>query len=164
MPTSWTSWEDRSLLNPAFCSHMIWHAAGGGTTRVGAGISFEESFLVLPLVLHRRTREALPSTIRVSLPAWLSRNVAIRLEIGPRTRAFVPYTRAALLFGGAHDFLQVAGGRVYAQTRWRLAVKKALAQSSGEVRACAERSAFLGRWLSEAGDSTTILALMGVRP
>jgi hypothetical protein len=54
-------WEDRSheernLLNPAFCSTILWHAGKGATGRSvppRQSLSFIEAFLILPIVLHR---------------------------------------------------------------------------------------------------------------
>jgi hypothetical protein len=36
--------------------------------------------------------------------------------------------------------------------------------TSAEVTSCEKKSEFVGRWLAKAGSSSTILALLGVRP
>jgi len=68
--TTWSrrSHEERALLNPGFCANLLWQAARGCAAVGNGALSFEESFLVLPFVLHRETREMLPRDTRTS---WL---------------------------------------------------------------------------------------------
>jgi hypothetical protein len=37
-------------------------------------------------------------------------------------------------------------------------------QASDEVRECAKRAEFVGKWLAQTGSAPTVLALLGVRP
>ncbi len=62
--------EEQSLLNPAFCAMLIWKAATGYKSEGGAMLSFEESYLVAPIVLHKQTRDSLPRIISTSLAVW----------------------------------------------------------------------------------------------
>ena len=156
--------EERSLLNPAFCANLMWHAARGYASDGTATLSFEESFLVLPLVLHRETREGLPRSTRTSMAVWLDENPLASGRIANRARLLVPFTKEALAFGGIHGFIRLEGGNLLAGETWKRRVKRALKESSDEVRDCAKRAEFVGKWFSETGSSTTILALMGVRP
>lgn len=157
--------EEKRLLNPGFCANILWHAAKGCATDGGrGGLSFEESFLVLPFVLHRETREGLPHSTRTSLAVWLDENPLARGRVASRARLLVPFTKDALTFGGMHDFIRLAEGRLRVETNWRKAVNRALEESSDEVRDCAKRAEFLGKWFAQAGSSATVLALIGVRP
>jgi hypothetical protein len=76
----------------------------------------------------------------------------------------VPFTKEALTFGGLHGFIRVEGGGLHAEETWKKAVNRALKESSDEVRDCAKRAEFVGKWFSETGSSATVLALMGVCP
>ena len=51
--TPWNerSQEERALMNPAFCSVLLWWAARGYGAVSREGLSFQASFLVLPVVL-----------------------------------------------------------------------------------------------------------------
>ena len=66
MTSNWSkrTREEHGLLNPSFCSILIWHAAFGHITgsAISASLAFEEAFLVLPIVLHEETRRVLPKT------------------------------------------------------------------------------------------------------
>ncbi len=164
--TTWAerSHEERALLNPGFCANLLWHAASGYTRDGDSALSFEESFVVLPFVLHRDTREALPRSGRTSLAAWLDDNPLARGRVTSRARLLVPFTKEALAFGGVHGFICFDGGRLRAEASWKRAVKRALAASSDEVRDCAKRADFIGKWFAQAGSAATVLALIGVRP
>jgi hypothetical protein len=158
------SHEERALLNPGFCAHLLWHAARGHWDAVGNNMSFEESFLILPIVLHRETRERLPRSTRTSLVVWLDEHPLARNSIGSRARLLVPFTKEALTFGGLYGFIRFDMGRLLSNVAWKKAVNQALKKSSEEVRNCAMRADFVGKWFAQTGNPATVLALMGVRP
>ena len=56
--SQWTSrpTEERALLNPSFCSCLLWQASVGYGSAGHAPLPFDISFLVLPTVLHRETQ------------------------------------------------------------------------------------------------------------
>ena len=62
--------EERHLLNPSFCSVVLWYAAAGYVTKRNPAMPLAMSFLVLPFVLHRPTRGSLPRTTATSPAAW----------------------------------------------------------------------------------------------
>lgn len=127
-------------------------------------MTFAESFLVLPIVLHRSTRESLPLSTRTSLSVWLDENPSWQANIAVRARTLMPFTKDALLFGGMRGFVSIENNVVSADLSWRRRVNAALRLSTSEVQTCAKKAGFIGKWFSEAGDSTTVLALIGVRP
>jgi len=156
--------EERALLNPGFCSVVLWHAASGYATIANGPIPFDVVFLILPVVLHRETREALPSAVSTSLAVWLDEHPLTRTRIAERATMLVAFTKEALMFGGLHGLLSLAGSAVAANGDRKKAVAAALRASSDEVRACAKRAEFTGRWFAKAGSASTVMALVGVRP
>lgn len=156
--------EERSLLNPCFCANLLWHAARGHENGRTGPLSFEEAFFVLPFVLHRETREGLPRSTRTSLAVWLDENPLARGRVASRARLLVPFTKDALIFAGVHGFIRLNGGSLHAEIAWMKTVNQALKESSEEVRGCAKRAEFIGKWFSHAGNAASVLALMGVRP
>jgi hypothetical protein len=158
------SHEERALLNPGFCATLLWHAARGYASEGDIALSFEESFLVLPFVLHRGTRETLPRSSRTSLAAWLDEYPLARGRVASRARLLVPFTKEALTFGGAHGLIRLDEGRLRADPVWQRTVNRTLKVTSDEVKGCASRAAFIGKWFAEAGSAATVLALIGVRP
>jgi hypothetical protein len=156
--------EERTLLNPGFCAMLIWHAAQGYASEREAPMPIELSFLVLPFVLHRETRESLPSNIRTSLPTWLAEHPIARTRLGERASMLRAFTKESLIFGGSYGLLSLAEDGVYANAAMKKRVNAGLKSTSDEVRECAKRAEFLGRWLEKAGGPETVMALLGVRP
>jgi len=163
---SWAerSAEERALLNPSFCAAILWHAARGYAKEGDRYLTLEESFLILPLVLHRETRLLLPSSIRTSLPVWLDRNPLAGQRAGKAASLLAPFTREALLVAGLHGFIALEEGRLRANGEWSVRVTRVIGKASDEVRACADKANFVGRWFAKVGSPPTVLALIGVRP
>jgi hypothetical protein len=156
--------EERALLNPSFFSFLFWHAATGHLGESGNGLPFGTTFLILPMVLHRETRESLPKTVTTSLPVWLDDNQLVRARLAERARTLVPYTKEALMFGGIRGFLKVSAVSVFAEQGWKRKISAGVKGSTDEVRSCAKKADFLGRWFARAGSPATVMALLGVRP
>ena len=155
--------EERGLLTPSFCALLLWHAARGYFSNSGASLAFKMSFLILPVVLHRETRESLPMAITTSLAVWVVRNPLASSRIANRAQLLVPFTKEALTFGGIHGLLIISGNTVAPSLDWRRKVTATLKTSSEEVRTCAKRAEFLGRWFAKSGSPDTVMALIGVR-
>jgi len=164
IPWAQRSSEERALLNPAFCANLLWHAALGYANVDSEGLSFEESFLVLPFVLHREIREELPRNIRTSLAVWLENHPFARGQISIRAKLLAPFTKEGLLFGGLYGLFQIEKSRVYPNVTQRRTISSSLRESSNEVRECSKKSEFIGKWFAQAGSAPTILAMIGVRP
>lgn len=158
------AWEEQSLLNPCFCSNLLWHAATGYESDSECLLSLEEAFLVLPMVLHEQTRQSLPKTTRTSLAVWLQSHPLLASRIATRATFLVPYTKEALLFAGTRTLIDFTNTKIHANGRLKRTINCALKDSSDEVRTCAKRALFVGRWFAASGGPTTVLAMMGVKP
>lgn len=156
--------EERHLLNPSFCSVVLWHSASSFVTTRSPAMPLALSFLVLPFVLHRATRKSLPRKTTTSLASWLAEQALVRSRVAERAIALRPFTKEALIFGGVHGLLALDAEGIRAVLSIKKAVNTSLAATSAEVQACAKSAAFLGKWFEKAGGTETVLALMGVRP
>jgi len=156
--------EERGLLNPSFCAVLLWQAAQGHMADSNAALPFEAAFLVLAMVLHRETRESLPRGVATSLAVWLQEKSLAPSRIADRSRALVSFTKEALNFGGLHGLLLLSPGVVRPNLDWEKKVTASIKASSDEVRFCAKRAEFVGRWFSRTGSAATVMALIGVRP
>lgn len=164
--SQWTSRpaEERALLNPSFCSCLLWQAAVGHKSFAQESLPFDISFLVLPLVLHRATRDALPATVRTSLTVWVEDNPLARSQVADRSRMLVQFTKEALMFGGLHGLLEFQAGAITASSNWKKLIAAEMKDSTDEVRSCMKRAEFIGKWLASSGSSSTVMAIFGVRP
>lgn len=164
--TVWTerSIEERNLLNPGFCAMLLWHAARSYNSQRSNTMAIELSFLVLPFTLHKDTRESLPTSVKTSLPTWLSENPLVQARFGQRASMLCAFTKDALFFGGSRQLLMFANGGVRANEKMKPRVRAFVQIASREVDECAERAEFLGKWLERSGGPEIVLALLGVRP
>jgi hypothetical protein len=160
------AWEERPievahLFNPAYCSLLLRETAIAYEHTGQRGLEYALAFLVLPVVLHRKTRALLPGDTRTKLHVWMQRHHEARIGFAERMQNLVPVTKEALLFGLQHQALQVnevgalvVGGRELG----KLPVPK-----TAEAALCLKKAAFLGHWFAEAGKPATLLATWGVK-
>lgn len=148
-----------AMLNPAFVAAILATAAGGFRREASRGMPWTLSFIVAPLVLHRGTRDALPSTTRTHLTTWTSRNPVVRAGFPLRAQSLVEPVRAGLRFGMAHDVLILDGDRLNGRVR-----RPRGFQPPEELDEILRRASFAGRWLARAGSTATVFAVFGVAP
>lgn len=162
---SWASRaaEERALLNPAFCSCLLWQAATGYQSVANASLPFDVAFLVLPIVLHRRTRELLPKAVTTSLVVWLNENPLSQSYIADHALTLAPFTKDAMMFGGIHKLFNIKDGAIAPNGDWKKSLAADLRDSTDEVRYCEKRAEFVGKWLAKAGSPSTVMAILGVR-
>jgi Family of unknown function (DUF6521) len=163
-----TPWSDRPveearLLNPAFLAALVWACAKEYGSIDNQGIHYPLSFVAMPVVLHKSTRERLPRSISTSLAAWLGDNPQVHIRFGERASSLVPLVQEGLLFGVNGQLLQVSSSRIIARSK-PSSMNGFLNQASDEVKDCMAKAKFVGRWFASSGDCATIMALWGVAP
>ncbi|MEH2337869.1 three component ABC system middle component [Nostoc sp.] len=164
------SWEQRpfeyaNLLNPAFCSILLRNAIKNYHAQKKQGMPYSLLFLVLPLVLHGSTRNALPKTTVTKLHIWLQRQPEARVGFGDRTSYLVPYTKEALAFGMQTGIVNICDDGKFTYVNGKL--KRILAVSwseDTEPYSCCKKAEFVGRWLAQAGEVSTIYTMWGICP
>jgi hypothetical protein len=161
-------WSDRPieqarLLNPAFVGTLLWSCARAYQTTANQPQPYALSFLVAPVVLHKRTRESLPTTSRTSLVSWVGENPMVIVGFAERARTLVPLVKEAVLFASNGGLLQVQESRVVPGARPR-SMARFEREASDEVKACIKKAEFLGKWFALSGDYTTVMAVWGVAP
>jgi hypothetical protein len=156
--------EEKALLVPSFSSLILWQAANGYYIESSNGLPFEITFLILPMVLNRHTREALPKKVSTSFAVWLNDNPIARACVVDRTPLIIQFTKEALIFGGTYGLLNVTINEVKANPNWKGRVNANLKLTGKEVQECAKRAEFVGKWFAKTGSSQTIMSLMGIKP
>lgn len=163
------SWAERpsevaNLMNPWFCGLLLRNSAEGYASEIEGGLPFELSFLVLPVIMHKRTREALPRGVATSMVAWNSENAAILVGMAERARTMARPTREAIIVSSAQGLLAVGPEGALRSAGKPLKLSKYTKETTDEVRECLNRAGFFGRWLATGGTPRTVLALWGLRP
>ena len=153
--------ETASLFNPAFCSLLLRQSISGYALERSDGMTYILAFLVLPIVLHRFTREQLPSKISTKMHAWLNSQGEVKVQFPERVRAINPYTREGLTYGLQSNLFSIdENGKLLPISRkikmpWKL---------QSESSSCSQKAEFVGRWLAQAGEPGTIYHMWGIRP
>ena len=164
-------WENRpveiaNLLNPAFCAVLLQDTLKAYVEINNFGMSYPLMFVVLPVVLHKATRNKFPKTTQTTLSEWLQSHSDIRLAFVERTRQLVPYTKEALIFGFQQGIFLLDENN---ENGYILPTKKDLASlpswsKNSEPFDCREKAKFTGRWFAQTGDASTIYKTFGIRP
>lgn len=155
-----TLWTERprveaTLLNPALLAVLLAAAAEDYDTPT-AGMPWPLAFLVLPLVLHRPTRDALPRDTRTHLSTWIRREPVLRAGFPERAAAMVPRTREGLRFGLRAGVLGIDGANLIGHLTSE--------PPPGELRQLIRSARLVGRWLAKSDQPSTPFALLGVAP
>lgn len=153
--------EIRNLFNPAFCGVVLLRSLTSFADVQQRGMPFSLSLLVLPLSLHKASRESIIRGNRSYLTKIVSESPEILVGLPKRAKSLLPYTFEAyglLMQAGAINVS--ADGRI-AVTRG--ALRKQLF-GTAESQACQQAAQILGRKFAAVGDRVTIYTTFGVRP
>jgi hypothetical protein len=160
-------WEERPVeianhFNPAFCGEVLRRCINSYHQTNSLPFPYPLIFLVLPIVLHRNTRESISPRQRLTLHAWLQRYPDLRIGFAERASELILITKEALIF-----LLQVDAVRfddqagLISQPYRKVPI---VGQDEGEIADCYRKADMVGRWFARAGTVTTIYAMWGVRP
>jgi hypothetical protein len=160
-------WSDRpieiaQLLNPAFCSTLLFESIAGYRQENGAGMPYGIAFLVLPTVLHKPTRDLLPKSVASKLHAWIQNNQSVRIGFAERVRWTIPFTKEGIHYASMAQLIYISDDGLLDLKLKRLENVKW--PKTSEPSVCKNKARFIGRWFSLAGDTATLLAMWGVRP
>lgn len=153
--------EIRNLFNPAFCGVVILRSLVSFETVQQNGMPFSLSLLILPLSLHRMSRESIIRGNRSYLTKIVDENPEILVGLPERTRNLIPYTFEA--YG-----LLMQLGAINVSPDGRISstpgcIRKQLA-GTAESQACQQAAQILGKKFAAIGDRVTIYTTFGVRP
>ena len=159
------SWERRPieiahLLNPAFCGELIRRSIKTYNAAVPNQFSYPLVFLVLPIVLHSKTRESISPNTREQMHVWLQSHQDVHIGFVERARDLVPITRETITF-----LLQVGAIAINDRAGLRLApyVPRTVPFNL-EITDCYRKAEIIGRWFARAGSPSAIYTMWGVRP
>jgi hypothetical protein len=160
MMAAMTEWSARSsvpaaFLNPALLAALIAAAAAGHDRETQSPLPWPLSFVIAPLVLHRETRETLPTSLATHIGVWVSRNPVLRAGLPLRARSLIEPVREGLRLGLRHGLLTVEAGGVRHTGRLR-------PPDAGDLRQVLSKATFAGRWVSRAEEPATVFALFGM--
>lgn len=159
-------WNERPkeiayLLNPVFCGRIIYNTVREYETVSKRSFPFPLVYLILPLILHRSTRELISS--RTQMLIWIQRNPHLLIDFPKRTKELVVITNEAIEFLFQTGFLTInENGEVET-----VKTKKALSKTKfadDEMKECILKCSHIAKWFAGAGKTETIYISLGVTP
>lgn len=159
------NWSQRTreiayLLNPAFCGRLLYAAIKEYEKKTTHEFPFPLIYLILPLVLHKQTRDAINS--RTVLPQWVQTNQQLLIGFGRRAKDLTLITNEALEFLLQTGMIQLTSdGALSASPKKGLSKTKFV---NPEVSQCITKSENVARWFANTGKVETIYICLGVRP
>lgn len=153
--------EIRNLFNPAFCGLVLTRGVEGFTEKGNRPMPFSLTLLILPLCLHKRTRDQIKQAPRAYFTKILQEHPEIRINLAQRTCDLLPYTMEA--FG-----YLMACEAIFIDDSGSIGVKeKTICQSikgTVDTQDCQIVARSLGKKLALLNDRVTIYSTLGIRP
>ena len=153
--------EVRNLFNPAFCGLILFKALRGYEELDETGMPFSMALLVLPLCLHKDSRQALEKGNRGYLLKVVEKNPKLLIGFAARAADLLPFALEAFGMLMERGVIQVTdNGRL--RTVPDL-VRKADTGTSESV-SCQRVARFVGKEFARINDRVTVYTTFGVRP
>ncbi len=153
--------EIRNLFNPAFCGLVLFRALCGYEKVDPRGMPFSVSLLVLPLCLHKDTRDVLSGSSRSYLLKTVEKNQQIMVGFADRVTQMLPYA-----FEGLGLLMERGCIVVTDDGRIRTVPKKVRKRVDGtaETVDCQKVARLVGKEFARIADRATIYTTFGIRP
>lgn len=153
--------EIRNLFNPAFCGLVLFRALQGYEEGDAPGMPFSLSLLVLPLCLHKDSREIIGSSPRSYLLRTVEKNQQIMVGFADRVTQMMPYAFEGFGLLMERGCTTVADdGRIQTVPK---KVRKAV-DGTAETVACQKAARIVGREFARIADRATVYTTFGIRP
>ena len=152
--------EIAHLLNPAFCSSIIYQVILEYQKKAKRKFPFTLIYLILPIVLHKLTRERITS--RTNMVVWIQKYSDVLIGFPERAKSLVPFANESVEFLLQLKILQIISGE--------LSVVKTLSKSKidaildQEILESYNKAENVGRWFAQMGAEENIYAAWGVKP
>lgn len=153
--------EIRNLFNPAFCGLILFRALHGYEEEDARGMPFSLSLLVLPLSLHKDSREVIADSPRSLLLRTTEKNQQVMVGFPNRVTHMLPYALEGFGLLLERGCITIAeGGRIQTVPRQ---VRKSIV-GTDETIACQKVARIVGREFARIADRVTIYTTFGIRP
>ena len=148
-------------LNPAFCGRIIIECVVEYARTTRHAMPYPLSYLILPIVLHKKTRDTMPPTSRRRMHPWLEKNQRAKIGFDKRARAMTRFTNEALIF-------LIHNGKIEVTATGDLAGDDTVAWAPKgepfEIMDCAKKAKIVGNWFAPYADAADVFRMWGVAP
>ena len=154
--------EVKYLLNPAFCGRIIYASIVEYEKACSYAMPFPLIYLILPIILHKYTRERIILGSEMDLIRWVQSNNDILISFPTRARGLVETTDEAvgfLLCAGLIEItedgcMKSVKGRHISNTEY----------TDKEIRDCLSKAKCVSSWFANFSSIDNIFSCLGVRP
>lgn len=155
--------EIRNLFNPAFCGLVLFRALQGYEEGDPRGMPFSLSLIVLPLCLHKDSRELIAGNPRRYLLKTVEKNQHILVGFASRVTQLLPYAFEGFGLLIERDCVVVSDdGRI--QSLPKKVRKTVDGTGTPETVACQKVARIVGREFARIADRATVYTTFGIRP
>lgn len=159
------SWFERSpevsyLLNPAFCARILYGSIVSYKKECQRDFPFVLSYLVLPIVLHKETRQRIKTVTHMQV--WLQKNQELLIGYAKRTKSLVPITSESIEFLLQNTTASFNGDNIVITHPLKPSKLKSI--SDEEMIECFHKAEAVGKWFARNGTVENIYQSWGVRP
>jgi hypothetical protein len=149
------------LFNPAFCGLILFRAVHSYEEADARGMPFSLSLLVLPLCLHKDTREVIADSPRSYLLRTTEKNQQVMVGFPNRVTQMLPYTFEGFGLLMERGCVAIANdGRIQTVPK---KVRKAI-DGTEETVSCQKVARILGKEFARIADRVTVYTTFGIRP
>jgi len=153
--------EIRNLFNPAFCGLILFRAMQSYEEVDDRGIPFSLSLLVLPLCLHKDSREVIAGSPRSYLLKTMENNPQVHVGFADRVTAMLPYAFEGFGLLMERGCISVANeGRIQTVPN---KVRKSVT-GTDETKSCQQVARIVGKEFARIADRVTVYTAFGIRP
>lgn len=161
------SWNNRSpiianLFNPAYCGEIIRRTAESYYKNCNKQLPYAYSFLILPILLHKSTRQKLPKSTRKYLFTWVEENDFLFIDFTSRVKNMKPFTKEAISFLIANNKMIIdndGGMEVFEYRK-----KNPTGNNIEETQEIFRKAKLLGSWFAISGDVKSIYSFFRITP
>lgn len=162
-----TSWNDRNtivanLFNPAFCGEIIRVVAYSYNKHTNNHFPFAFIYLILPILLHKETREKMPRSVKTYFFVWVEENDKLFFDFSIRTKSMVKYTKEAIIFLLTYNRIEITeNGEI---TTVNEKPKQYIKEGYQEYNEIIKKAEMLGKWLAITSDVKSIYSFFRITP
>jgi len=162
------NWEERSviaanLLNPAFCGEVLRRTVVSYNDNEDNELfPFSLVFLILPIVLHKKTRENMPIRSSTYFHSWVEEHEFLFIDFSERVIQLNPFTKESFLFLLQHEAAHITDNGKIEIKSYRKKIPKG--ENSGEIIEIFQKAERLGKWLRLTGNEQTIYMFLKIKP
>lgn len=155
--------EEANLLNPAFCSHILAAAVLGYLEESDQDMPYFLSLLVMPLILYKPTRSALPRDTRSYFINWIQDNQIAKTYIHQHILSLRNHTQESFLFGIQYSLISLSNEGQLSTSISKSKLNSIIKHLAGEAKECIKKAFFLGKWFAKTGEPHFIYTLLGIK-